>query len=110
MTLLVAVVLLTTSSLFVASALNGLTSMSASSMRCRSNQRGVEHLRVGPHVGALLIGGTLSGLLENKNVNPAARISSRRRRDHAHGDHLCRWKPRSVFDNVRTERGRLRIR
>ena len=42
-----------------------------------------------PTVGALLIGGILSGLLEDRNADQAARIAiSRRRRDHGLGGHV----------------------
>ena len=106
-TLLVAVVLLTISFLFVASAQNGLTSMI-----------GQQHLMSGqisavwnifgsvPAVGALLIGGTFSGLLEERNADQAARILF------LVGAAIMAtvavyavWRPRSVFDNVHPEHG-----
>lgn len=106
-TLLVAVVLLTTSFLFVSSAQNGLTSMI-----------GQQHLMTGqisaawnifasiPTIGAFLIGGAFSGLLEDKTADQASH-------------HLflvgaaimaavvvyALWRPKSVFDNVRPEVG-----
>ena len=59
-----------------------------------------------PTVGAFLIGGTLSGLLEDRNADQAARILF------LVGAAIMAavaayavWKPRSVFDNVRAEHG-----
>ncbi len=59
-----------------------------------------------PTVGALLIGGTLSGMLEGRNADEAARILF------LVGAAImatvavyAAWKPRSVYDNVRTEHG-----
>jgi Na+/melibiose symporter-like transporter len=57
-----------------------------------------------PTVGALLIGGTLSGMLEGRNADEAARILF------LVGAVImatvavyATWKPKSVFSNVRTE-------
>src|ERR1035438_2620144 len=74
-TLLAAVVLLTASFLFVASAQNGLTSTIGQQhvMTGRVSAAWNIFLSV-PTVGALLIGGTLSGMLEDKNPDQAVRI------------------------------------
>ena len=106
-TLLVAVVLLTTSFLFVASAQNGLTSMIGQQHAMSGQISAVWNIFASvPLVGAFLIGGTLSGLLEDKNADQAARILF------LVGAAIMAtvaayavWKPRSVFDNVRAEHG-----
>ena len=106
-TLLVAVVLLTTSFLFVASAQNGLTSMIGQQHAMSGQISAVWNIFASiPTVGALLIGGTLSGLLEDRNADQAARILF------LVGAAImatvavyAAWKPRSVFDNVRAEHG-----
>ena len=106
-TLLVAVVLLTTSFLFVASAQNGLTSMIGQQHAMSGQISAVWNIFASvPTVGALLIGGTLSGLLEDRNADQAARILF------LIGAAIMAtvamyavWKPRSVFDNVRAEHG-----
>ena len=106
-TLLVAVVLLTTSFLFVASAQNGLTSMIGQQHVMSGQISAVWNIFASvPTVGALLIGGTLSGLLEDRNTDQAARILF------LIGAAIMAtvavyavWKPRSVFDNVRAEHG-----
>ena len=106
-TLLVAVVLSTTSFLFVASAQNGLTST-----------LGQQHVMSGqisaawntfaalPTVAALLAGGSLSELLEGSNADQAARIlflggAAIMASVTVYGA----WKPKSVFDNVHAEQG-----
>ncbi len=106
MTLLIAVVLLITSFLFVASAQNGLTSMIGQQHAMSSDQRDVEHLRVGPPRRIFPHGGTLSGLLGDRNADQAARIPF------LVGAAIMAtvaayavWKPRSVFDNVHAEHG-----
>jgi hypothetical protein len=74
-TLLVAVVLLTTSFLFVASAQNGLTSMIGQQHAMTGQISAVWNIFASiPTVGALLIGGALSGVLEGRNADEAARI------------------------------------
>jgi Na+/melibiose symporter-like transporter len=66
----------------------------------------VEHLRVGPTVGTLLIGGTLSDLLEERNADQAGRILFLvGAAIMASVAVYAAWRPRSVFDNVRTEHG-----
>jgi hypothetical protein len=106
-TLLVAVVLLTTSFLFVASAQNGLTSMIGQQHAMTGQISAVWNIFASiPTVGALLIGGALSGVLESRNADEAARILF------LVGAAImatvavyAAWKPRSVYDNVRTEHG-----
>jgi Na+/melibiose symporter-like transporter len=106
-TLLVAVVLLTTSFLFVASAQNGLTSMIGQQHAMSGQISAVWNIFASvPTIGALLIGGTLSDLLEDRNADQAARILF------LVGAAIMAtvavyavWKPRSVFDNVRAEHG-----
>lgn len=105
-TLLVAVVLVTTTSLFVSSAQSGLTSMI-----------GQQHMMSGrisafwnifgsfPVVVSFLVGGTLSDLLEGSDAEQVARIlfvtgAAIMASVAAYGT----WKPKSVFDNVRAER------
>ena len=74
-TLLVAVVLLTTSFLFVASAQNGLASMIGQQHAMSGQISVVWNIFASvPTVGALLIGGALSDLLEDSNADQAARI------------------------------------
>jgi len=106
-TLLVAVVLLTTSFLFVSSAQNGLTSL-----------MGQQHVMTGQisavwnifgslsTIAALLIGGTLSDILEHRNTDQAACILFLIGAAIMAGVAVyAAWKPRSVFDNVHAEGG-----
>ena len=105
-TLLVAVVLLTSTFLFIASAQSGLTSA-----------LGQEHLMSGqisavwnifgsiPTVVALVLGGAFSNVLEEKNVDQAARILFLiGATTMAAVAIYAVWRPASVFDNVRNER------
>jgi Na+/melibiose symporter-like transporter len=106
-TLLVAVVLLTTSFLFVASAQNGLTSMIGQQNAMSGQISAVWNIFASvPTVVALLFGGALSDLLESRNADQGARILF------LGGAAImacvaayAAWKPGSVFDIVRTERG-----
>jgi BT1 family len=99
-TLLVAVVLLTTSFLFVASAQNGLTSTIGQQHAMTGQISAVWNIFASiPTVGALLIGGTLSDVLEGRNADEAARILF------LVGAAImatvavyAAWKPRSVYD------------
>jgi MFS family permease len=106
-TLLVAVVLLTTSFLFVASAQNGLTSMIGQQHAMSGQISAVWNIFASvPTVGALLIGGALSDLLEESNADQAARVLFLvGAAIMASVAAYAAWKPRSVFDNVRTEHG-----
>jgi len=107
MTLLAAVVLLTTSFLFVSSAQNGLTS-TIGQQHVMSGQISAVWNIFGslPTVAALLIGGTLSNFLEARTADQAIRILF------LIGAAImaavavyAAWKPRSVFDNVHSEGG-----
>jgi len=106
-TLLVAVVLLTASFLFVASAQNGLTSVIGQQHAMTGQISAVWNTFASiPTVGALLIGGALSGLLEGQNSDRAVRILF------LVGAAIMTaiafyalWKPAEVFDNVRVENG-----
>ena len=106
-TLLVAVVLLTTSFLFVAGAQNGLTAMIGQQHAMSGQVSAVWNIFSSlPTVAALLMGGALSGFLEGRNADQAARILF------LVGAAIMAsvavyavWKPGSVFDNVRAEQG-----
>ena len=106
-TLLVAVVLLTTSFLFVTSAQNGLTSTIGQQHVMSGQVSAVWSIFASvPTVGALLIGGTLSDVLEERNVAEATRILF------LIGATIMAllaiyavWRPASVYDNVRNEHG-----
>jgi MFS family permease len=106
-TLLVALVLLTISFLFVASAQNGLTSMIAQQHAMTGQISAVWNIFASiPTVASLLIGGTLSSMLEGSNADEAARILF------LVGAAImatvavyAAWKPRSVYDNVRPKHG-----
>jgi hypothetical protein len=106
-TLLVAVVLLTASSLFVASAQNGLTSVIGQQHAMTGQISAVWNVFLAiPTVGALLIGGTLSGMLEDKDPDQAVRILFLVGAAIMTAIALyARWKPAEVFDNVRVESG-----
>src|SRR5512140_1191825 len=74
-TLLAAVVLLTASFLFVSSAQNGLTSVIGQQHAMTGQVSAVWNVFLSiPTVAALLIGGTLSGVLEEENPDQAVRI------------------------------------
>jgi MFS family permease len=106
-TLLVAVILLTASSLFVASAQNGLTSVMGQQHAMTGQISAVWNVFLSiPTVGALLIGGTLSGMLEDQDPDQAVRILF------LVGAAIMTvialyalWKPAEVFDNVTVESG-----
>ena len=104
-TLLIAIILLTTSFLFVVSAQNGLASMIGQQHAMTGQISAAWNIFLSiPTVAALLIGGKLSGLLEGQNADQAARILF------LVGAVIMAalaayalWKPRNVFDNVRLE-------
>ena len=106
-TLLVAVVILTTSFLFVASAQNGLTSTLGQQHVMSGQISAIWNIFASiPTVAALLVGGSLSDMLEEKNADQAVRILF------LIGAAIMAviaaytlWKPHSVFDNVRYEHG-----
>src|ERR1700733_5293094 len=101
--LLAAVVVLTASFLFIASAQNGLTSTIGQQHAMSGQISAVWNIFVSaPLVGAFLIGGTLSGLLEDRNADQAAHILFLvGAAIMAMVAAYAAWKPRSVFDNVR---------
>jgi hypothetical protein len=105
-TLLVAVIVLTASFLFVASAQNGLTSTIGQQHAMTGEISAVWNVFLSiPTVGALLLGGTLSNMLEEKDPDQAVRILF------LVGAAIMAtialyalWKPKEVFDHVRNER------
>jgi hypothetical protein len=101
-TLLAAVVLLTTSSLFVASAQNGLTSTIGQQHAMTGQISTVWNVFLSiPSVAALLIGGTLSGMLEHQNPDQAVRILFLVGAAIMTAIALyALWKPAEVFGNV----------
>jgi hypothetical protein len=106
-TLLVAVVVLTASSLFVASAQNGLTSVIGQQHAMTGQISAVWNIFLSiPTVGALLIGGMLSGRLEQENPDQAVRILFLVGAAIVAAIALYGlWKPRAVFDNISVENG-----
>src|SRR5665213_1903714 len=106
-TLLVAVVVLSVSFLFVASAQNGLTSVIGQQHAMTGQVSAVWNVFLSiPTVAALLIGGKLSGLLEEEDPDQAVRILF------LAGAAIMAvivlyalWKPAEVFDNVSVENG-----
>jgi hypothetical protein len=106
-TLLVAVVMLTTSFLFVASAQNGLTATIGQQHAMSGQVSAVWNIFGSlPTVAALLMGGALSGFLEDRNADQAARILFLvGAAVMASVAAYAVWKPKIVFDNVRAEQG-----
>src|SRR3984957_3640256 len=106
-TLLIAVVVLTASFLFVSSAQNGLTSVIGQQHAMTGQVSAVWNIFLSiPTVGALLIGGTLSGMLEDRNPDQAVRILFLVGAAIIAGISLyALWKPGEVFDNVRIDSG-----
>jgi predicted MFS family arabinose efflux permease len=104
-TLLVAVVVVTASFLFVASAQNGLTSTIGQQHAMTGQISAVWNVFLSvPTVAALLIGGTLSGLLEEKNPDQAVRMLFLVGAAIMSAITLyALWKPADVFDNIRVE-------
>jgi hypothetical protein len=104
-TLLAAVVLLTTSSLFIASAQNGLTSTIGQQHAMTGEISAVWNVFLSiPSVAALLIGGTLSEMLEHQKADHAVRILF------LVGAAIMTaialyglWKPKEVFGDVSVE-------
>ena len=106
-TLLIAMVLLTTAFLFVASAQNGLASMIGQQHAMSGQVSAVWNIFGSlPTVAALLIGGLLSGLLADKNADQTARILFLIGAAIMGAVVLyAAWRPASVFDNVYAEQG-----
>lgn len=106
-TLLAAIVLLTASFLFVASAQNGLTSTIGQQHAMTGQVSAVWNVFLSvPTVGALLVGGRLSGMLEDESPDRAVRILF------LVGAAVMTlialyalWKSAAVFDNVSVENG-----
>ena len=104
-TLLIAVMLLTTSFLFVASAQNGLTSAIGRQHAMSGQISAAWNIFLSvPALAAFLIGGHLSDLLEHQSTDQAARWLF------LVGAAImgvvavyAAWKPKTVFDNVRAE-------
>jgi hypothetical protein len=106
-TLLVAVVVLTASFLFVASAQNGLTTTIGQQHAMTGQISAVWNVFLSvPTVGALLMGGMLSGMLEAESPDRAIRILFLVGAAIMAAIALyALWKPKDVFDNVRIEDG-----
>lgn len=106
-TLLLAVILLTTSFLFVASAQNGLASTIGQQHAMTGQISAAWNVFASvPTVAALLTGGMLSGLLEDRNADSAARILFLAGTAIMTAVALfALWKPRDVFAHVHDERG-----
>src|SRR5271167_2645043 len=104
-TLLIAIVALTTSFLFVASAQNGLTSVIGQQNAITGQVSAVWNVFLSiPTVASLLIGGTLSGLLEDVDPDQAVQILFLLGATIMTAVMLyALWKPAEVFDNVRVE-------
>src|SRR5262249_18179554 len=104
-TLLLAIILLTTSFLFVSSAQNGLTTVIGLQHTMSGQVSAVWNIFASiPTVAALLMGGMLSNLLDGQHADQAARILF------LTGAAVMAaiavyalWKPASVFDNVHDE-------
>ncbi|MEP6841739.1 MAG: MFS transporter [Bradyrhizobium sp.] len=104
--LLIAVMVLTASFLFVSSAQNGLTAVLGQQHAMTGQLSAAWNVFLSiPTFAALLAGGALSGLLEDKNSDQAVRILF------LVGAAIMLvvaayavWRPGDVFDNVRVER------
>jgi hypothetical protein len=103
--LIVAVVLLTASFLFVASAQNGLTTTIGQQHAMTGQISAVWNVFLSvPTVGALLMGGMLSGMLEAESPDKAIRILFLVGAAVMAAIALyALWKPKDVFDNVGVE-------
>jgi hypothetical protein len=102
--LLVAVIMLTVSFLFVSSAQNGLTALVGQQHAMTGQVSAAWNIFLSiPTVGALLAGGMLSGLLEDEGADRAVRILFLVGAAIMGAVALySMWKPREVFDHVRT--------
>jgi hypothetical protein len=100
--LLAAIILVTTSFLFVASSQNGLTSMIAQRNRMSGRISAAWNIFLTvPTLVAFLIGGHLSNLLERQNADQAARILFFvGAATMALVALYATWKPKSVFDKI----------
>jgi hypothetical protein len=104
--LLVAVVLLTSSFLFVSSAQNGLTSSIGQQHAMSGQISAVWNIFISiPMIGALLLGGTLSGVLEHANADRAVRLLFfLGAAIMAAVAVYAAWRPAAVYDNIVPER------
>src|SRR5262245_2756626 len=104
-TMLLAVILLTSSFLFVASAQNGLTSMIGQQHAITGQISAAWNIFLSlPTLLAFLIGGHLSDVLEETHTDLAARILFLVGAAIMAAVALyATWRPKSVFDNVRVE-------
>jgi len=106
-TLLVAVVLLTTSYLFVSSALHGLTSVLGQQHAMSGQASAAWNIFTSiPTIAALYLGGVVSEMLEGRHADEAARVlfligALIMAAVAAYGA----WRAGSVFDNIRPEQG-----
>jgi hypothetical protein len=102
-TLLAAILLLTTSFLFVASAQNGLTSTLGQQHMMSGQISAIWNIFASiPAVAALLLGGSFSNFLEEKDIDQAVQIlflvgAAMMAAVAAYAV----WKPQTVFDNIR---------
>ncbi len=102
-TLLAAILLLTTSFLFVASAQNGLTSTLGQQHMMAGQISAIWNIFASiPAVAALLLGGSFSNFLEEKDIDQAVQIlflvgAAMMAAVAAYAV----WKPKTVFDNIR---------
>ena len=105
--LIVGVVLLTVSAQFVAGAQNGLTTTIGQQHAMTGQISAVWNVFLSvPTVGALLMGGVLSGMLEAESPDKAIRILFLVGAAIMAAIALyALWKPKDVFDNVRVEDG-----
>lgn len=106
-TLLIGIMLLTISFLFVASAQNGLTS-TLGQQHAMSGQISAVWNIFGaiPGVAALLVGGGLSNMLEQRAAGAAGRILFLLGAGvMAATAVFALWRPKTVFDNVKSEDG-----
>jgi hypothetical protein len=105
--LLVAVIVLTTSFLFVASAQNGLASTIGQQHAMTGQISAAWNVFASiPLVAALLAGGWLSSLLEDRNADSAARVLFLiGAMIMAVVSLFSLWKPKDVFENVHAEHG-----
>jgi hypothetical protein len=104
--LIVAIVMLTASCLFIVSAQNGLTAMIGRQHAMTGQISAAWNVFLSiPTVAALLAGGALSGLLEDKGADTAIRILFLAAAAIMGVVAVYSiWRPSDVFDNVRIER------
>ena len=104
--LLIAVVLLTTTFLFAASAQNGMTAAIGQQHLMTGQVSAVWNIFLSiPMVAALLVGGWLSGMLEERDPDEAIRtLFLAGAAVMASMSVYALWKPKVVFDNLITER------